>query len=250
MNRYVLNNPLKYTDPSGYQPAPHEPDENGKGGGGGQYNYSHYRRYSFSAANARADGYFGSGGYYYDWTTGTYHENYTGADVSFSTVNNNYILPNSITLKPIQIQRNSIIPELNPNSLTAGDGNFMGLDDRINIQYSENPILDVFRKIKELNNQGNLMNIFQVVVPLLNGDHSAYATASGYIDGNYFKIYQIGYSEGLESKEFYNIDRMYFGINEAKTSLGFWIYNNNNTLLFGIRTNNEGYRLIKTLYNQ
>jgi len=144
MNRYsyVLNNPLKYTDPSGYHAAPLEPDENdpyrkySRGGGysddlngGGQYSYSHYRRYSFSAANARADAYFGSGGYYYDWTSGTYHENYSGAEVRFSTVNNNYILPNSITLKPIQIQRNSIIPELNPNSLTAGDGNFMGLGD-------------------------------------------------------------------------------------------------------------------------
>ena len=86
---YCLNNPLRYTDPTGYH---QHPDGWDNGGGGGVEWFQ-----SFGPGPAGPIGIRGSspggGSYSYNWYTGEY-TNY-GQEVSYAEVFNNYVLPNS-----------------------------------------------------------------------------------------------------------------------------------------------------------
>ncbi len=84
---YVMNNPFRYTDPSGYRPAPNEFENEGLGGGGntiqlnGRYNFG-YNPYNFAATNYHYNG------------NGLYINGY-GNEVSWGEVNDNYVVPNA-----------------------------------------------------------------------------------------------------------------------------------------------------------
>jgi RHS repeat-associated protein len=94
---YCLNNPLKYTDPSGYKQKPFfEWEANATyyyggsgfsgriGPGSGSYWSDHF-----------GNSVSGIGSYSYDWETGNYYNN-LGRQVSFNEVYRNYIQPNQV----------------------------------------------------------------------------------------------------------------------------------------------------------
>jgi len=103
---YCLNNPLKYTDPSGYSYFQYMKDIY-RGTGhfsyrGGEYSYGEdgwsYSQPTMSggmapAANISYDG-MHQEGYHYNYSTHKYHDN-SGRAVSYYEVHNNYVVPNS-----------------------------------------------------------------------------------------------------------------------------------------------------------
>lgn len=83
---YCLNNPLRYTDPSGYEylMRTFNPHTNGQAEGGP----SRFKKEGTSNGDITSDGYYyDSGQYYYGF----------GTPVSYEEVHNNYILPNGIS---------------------------------------------------------------------------------------------------------------------------------------------------------
>jgi RHS repeat-associated protein len=101
LNRYsyCLNNPLKYTDPSGYRRAivpgedelwidPYYKNPNGGRGTGGGHSHS-----GFGAPGFGNNG-TGLNGMYYDWYSNTYR-NTSGDNVDFSMFYNNAVIPNA-----------------------------------------------------------------------------------------------------------------------------------------------------------
>ena len=94
---YALNNPLKYTDPSGYT---FKPDDWNKGIGGAisytPMQAGYQGNIGPGSGNHWSDPFMsGSHGYYYDWGSGQYIDHYNGRSVSYSTVSNNFIAPQS-----------------------------------------------------------------------------------------------------------------------------------------------------------
>ncbi len=103
---YCLNNPLKYTDPSGYSYFQYMKDTY-RGSEhfyyrGGEYSYGDdgwsYSQPSLSggmapAANISYDG-LHQEGYHYNYSTHNYHNN-SGESVTYYEVHNNYVIPNS-----------------------------------------------------------------------------------------------------------------------------------------------------------
>jgi len=116
MNRYsyVLNNPLKYTDPSGYywqevitgsgdkpKPPSYDDDGNRTSGGGSGYSNNFGRGANYDKTKYYGGpGYGGNGtglnGYYFDWYSGQYRSAVSGMPVDYATVYMNAIQPNSI----------------------------------------------------------------------------------------------------------------------------------------------------------
>ena len=89
---YANNNPMRFTDPTGYDgfddvylgpgmQAWVQPEQDGPGGGSG----------------GGGGGGGSSNGYHYDWATGHYEDGW-GNVVSWNEVYNNYVLPNSIDI--------------------------------------------------------------------------------------------------------------------------------------------------------
>jgi len=170
MNRYSYcwNNPLKYTDPSGYHAAPLIPDENdpyrkySRGGGysddlngGGQYNNSHYRRYSFSAANARLD-YFAAVSIAYSaagFDAGIMSINQF-AEYLFNPTAVYYRLNGDAILQWLDKMKPSPEPALNPNSLTASAGGMIGLEDppknQVSSTVSDGDGISIFEIMRQL----------------------------------------------------------------------------------------------------
>jgi len=90
---YVLNNPLMYTDPTGYKfNLPRNDAEVSYGWLAGDLSIYSNQKGAFSAWGG------GGGGYYYSWSNRTYYSTATGQAVAFWEVYNNYIAPNSFTL--------------------------------------------------------------------------------------------------------------------------------------------------------
>jgi len=94
---YCLNNPLKYSDPSGMMVVPNNPAINAYFTGM-QLAEFNYPESSGSGGGAPGIGQNGGGlnGYYYDWYTGTYRSTSRGnSEVSFWDVYYGAILPNA-----------------------------------------------------------------------------------------------------------------------------------------------------------
>lgn len=84
---YCMNNPLRYTDPSGYNEHPAD---------WGMEAYINYAAFDVGfrgPMGTRGSGSISGGSYTYNWTTGEYMLN--GNVVPFSEVHNKYVLPNS-----------------------------------------------------------------------------------------------------------------------------------------------------------
>ena len=97
---YVLNNPLKYTDPTGYRYDSGQLRQEGADARyapfPGQYNYpfgSYSGSYTGFGSTAGGTG-SASSSYYYSWNTGTYY-NSNHQPVEWGEVRDNYVTPNS-----------------------------------------------------------------------------------------------------------------------------------------------------------
>ncbi|MFO7851910.1 MAG: RHS repeat-associated core domain-containing protein [Bacteroidales bacterium] len=113
---YVMNNPLKYTDPTGYSRSAYLEmlmDRYNYEGGGfwyrGEY-YSYYEDYGFvssSGAILKSSG----GGYHYNWFSGNYQDS-RGNVVPYYEVYYNFILPsasNTFTIRSITDYRQAML---------------------------------------------------------------------------------------------------------------------------------------------
>ena len=128
MNRYsyVLNNPLKYTDPSGYYWQKQDPgegipaggnnyDENGdiiRGSGGYKYTNTFGRNVYVPGSNYIGSPGWGENGkglngYYYDYYSKQYRSAVSGMPVDYATVYMNAIQPNSIPAVLIMMYKKS-----------------------------------------------------------------------------------------------------------------------------------------------
>jgi RHS repeat-associated protein len=91
---YALNNPLKYTDPSGWYYYPKEGSDMGGGDGGEELNYDlDLNGYPIIDESLSSDY-----SYTYDWYSG-YYRNAAGNIVNWNKVDYNYVAPNSITFR-------------------------------------------------------------------------------------------------------------------------------------------------------
>ena len=89
---YVLNNPLKYTDPSGWIRQLSGPDDNAResgdrdsgGGGGGSSFMSSYSEIAGMSSMFAPSSFVANSGTYYNWSTGQYVNN--GKEVSYNEV--------------------------------------------------------------------------------------------------------------------------------------------------------------------
>jgi len=126
---YCLNNPLKYTDPTGWNPAPQYDETNGGNSGGGWGLFPGENLDTESemggdpyASIGRGGIIAGSQGYVYVGG-GSYQDIATGKIVAYSTVYSNYVVPNSITFNG-QLARNfvTLLNNLGPCSV-AVNGN-------------------------------------------------------------------------------------------------------------------------------
>jgi len=95
---YALNNPLKYTDPTGYAPAPILfEDRQGNPGATNQAAANWLNNYTLSGYGNHLTN--PSGEYSQDESSGEYYDTGNGQTVSYNEVFQNYISPNSTTFK-------------------------------------------------------------------------------------------------------------------------------------------------------
>ncbi len=107
---YCMNNPLMYVDPTGwnmYYPNGYDGGIVGGGGGAGSMEDDPYwvcsgDGVSFGGGSTLFSGYLNSAGRcgYSYIGDGTYVDNFTGDEVSFDKVQENYITPNALKLNP------------------------------------------------------------------------------------------------------------------------------------------------------
>lgn len=100
---YTFNNPLKYTDPSGYQAETyleHMRDTYDSEGMGFNYRgqYFAYSTESGSYTGASGGVIAGPNPYTYNWSNGKYYDS-KGNEVSYFEVHNNFVLPNATPIK-------------------------------------------------------------------------------------------------------------------------------------------------------
>ena len=115
----------------------------------------------------------------------------------------------------------------------------------VNTHISNNPIEDIFKKIGSLEKPVTEYRLFDIVTKQINGDHAAYDIIEGFIGDHFYKIYQLGYSPGLDKGGYYRIYGGNLGFNPNKSAIGFWLYNSYGEVLLGI----EAYSFNKDLYN-
>ncbi|MEA3505870.1 MAG: FG-GAP-like repeat-containing protein, partial [Bacteroidota bacterium] len=94
---YALNNPLKYTDPTGYSYIDNRKSDNRYEGGGFWYRGSYFSYDSDSKTFSDGKTVMSGGSISYDFTDGTY-KNACGKRVSWRNVNRNIVSPNATAL--------------------------------------------------------------------------------------------------------------------------------------------------------
>ena len=276
---YALNNPLKYTDPSGFTYAPVDYDEEnwfnpkyirggGLGAGSGNHWSDQYRspEGNFMLGNhSTFDGMYGNGAFDYMVNLNSaYNQLANTGSVNGSTSTFNIAEANSFAA--------SLMPTTIGYGLMYQGHNYAGVKqvgwgDRVDLTKSTNPISDIFNQINKLKKEGNLTNLYDIIVP------NAYANSitpiaitykeNVTLEGHEYSIRVHGYHKNYDDS-YFNINQMGFGYLDRFTkykpdsrwnngySNGFFMtgYEKNYLITIGAKDIESYYYLKSLFYNK